>query len=305
MVAKFRETPPFNKHKLTHLYRDAIEKLTNKLARSAKSKSIIFYSWEESITQDIDKALKCLPNTFKSSHLLDKPEVCKYTPCLWWHIMPAIPCCCETPAGNPLCVGAPPSGSTLLLWHLLQATPGMLRHLRPSTPGLLWHLLPATHCLLWHLQATPCLLQHLSVTSCLLWHILLPTPYLLWYLLSATPCLFWHLIWATPCLLWYPLLATPCLISIINQLHYPASHSHGHNHPHLIPLGWLCPIQHYTSSSPINCDFSKFMIKKDIWLTRLRAFGDRVETYLSWKNGFRGVMDELSSHSFRGTWFAH
>ena len=32
----------------------------------------------DSITRDIDKALKCLPNKFKSSHILNKPEVCKY-----------------------------------------------------------------------------------------------------------------------------------------------------------------------------------------------------------------------------------
>ena len=51
MGAKFWETTPFNKYKWTHLYRDAIEKLTNKLARFAKSKSIIFDSWEESITR--------------------------------------------------------------------------------------------------------------------------------------------------------------------------------------------------------------------------------------------------------------
>ena len=63
---------------MTHLYRDAIEKLTNKVARFAKSKSIIFDSWKDRITRDIDKALKCLPNTFKSSHIVDKPEVCKY-----------------------------------------------------------------------------------------------------------------------------------------------------------------------------------------------------------------------------------
>ena len=54
MGAKFIETPPCNKHKLTHLYRDAIEKLTNKVARFAKSKSIIFDSWKDRITRDID-----------------------------------------------------------------------------------------------------------------------------------------------------------------------------------------------------------------------------------------------------------
>ena len=78
MGAKFRETPPYNKHKLTHLYQDAIEKLTNKIDCFAKSKSNIFFSWKDSITRNIEKTLKCLPNTLKSSHMLDKPEVCKY-----------------------------------------------------------------------------------------------------------------------------------------------------------------------------------------------------------------------------------
>ena len=41
-------------------------------------------------------------------------------------------------------------------------------------------------------------------------------------------------------------------------------------------------------------DLSKFLIKKDLLLTRLRAFTDTAETYLSWKNSFRGVMSELS-----------
>ena len=59
MGAKFRETPLCNKHKLTHLYRDAIEKLTNKVVSFAKNKSIIVDSWKDSITRDIDKVLKC------------------------------------------------------------------------------------------------------------------------------------------------------------------------------------------------------------------------------------------------------
>ena len=71
MGAKFREIPPCNKHKLTHLCRDAIEKLTNKVALFVKSKSIIFDSWKDSITRAIDKALTCLLNTLKSSHILD------------------------------------------------------------------------------------------------------------------------------------------------------------------------------------------------------------------------------------------
>ena len=78
MGAKFRETPPCNKRKLTHLYEDAIEKLTTKLARSTKSKSIIFGCWKDCLIQGIHKAFKSLPGTFKSSCILDKPEVRTY-----------------------------------------------------------------------------------------------------------------------------------------------------------------------------------------------------------------------------------
>ena len=78
MGAKFKETPPYNKRQSTHLYLDAIQKLTNKVARFAKSKSTIFYSWKGGMTQDIDKTLKSLPNTLKFSCILNKLEVCKY-----------------------------------------------------------------------------------------------------------------------------------------------------------------------------------------------------------------------------------
>ena len=44
MAAKFKETPSCNKRKLIHLHWGASEKLTNKVARFAKSKSIIFYT---------------------------------------------------------------------------------------------------------------------------------------------------------------------------------------------------------------------------------------------------------------------
>ena len=64
MGAKFIETPTCNNHGLTHLYRDAIENLTNQVARFAKSKSIMFLALQS--------------NTLTSSHILDKPDVCKY-----------------------------------------------------------------------------------------------------------------------------------------------------------------------------------------------------------------------------------
>ena len=57
MGAKFRETPPCKKNKLTYLYRDAIEQLTKKVARSTKRKIIIFDSWKHNIIQEIDKVL--------------------------------------------------------------------------------------------------------------------------------------------------------------------------------------------------------------------------------------------------------
>ena len=45
-------------------------------------------------------------------------------------------------------------------------------------------------------------------------------------------------------------------------------------------------------------DLSKFLIKKDLLLTRLTDFDDeRPDTYLSWKNGFQNVMSELSATS--------
>ena len=73
-----RISQPLVNRKLTHLYEDAIEKLTTKLARSTKSKSIIFGCWKDCLIQGIHKAFKSLPGTFKSSCILDKPEVRTY-----------------------------------------------------------------------------------------------------------------------------------------------------------------------------------------------------------------------------------
>ena len=50
MWAKFDETTPCNKRQLTYLRRDTAEKLTNKVARFVKSKTIIFYCSKDSIT---------------------------------------------------------------------------------------------------------------------------------------------------------------------------------------------------------------------------------------------------------------
>ena len=76
--AKFRETPSCSKYKLNHLYQDAIDKLTIKLARHSKSKSGIFYHRKNIILQEIKLILKQLPSKFPSSQILNRPEVIKY-----------------------------------------------------------------------------------------------------------------------------------------------------------------------------------------------------------------------------------
>ena len=55
MGAKFREIPTCNNRKFTHLFQDFFE---NKVTHFAISKSIIFDSWKDSITEGIDKALQ-------------------------------------------------------------------------------------------------------------------------------------------------------------------------------------------------------------------------------------------------------
>ena len=70
MGAKFRETPPCKKNKLTYLYQKAIEELTRKF--------IIFDSWKHNIIQEIDNVLKSLPITFEPSFIMDRPEVRQY-----------------------------------------------------------------------------------------------------------------------------------------------------------------------------------------------------------------------------------
>ena len=49
-----------------------------KVARSTKSKFIIFDSWKQNIIQEIDKVLKSLPITFVSPFIMDQPEVRQY-----------------------------------------------------------------------------------------------------------------------------------------------------------------------------------------------------------------------------------
>ena len=52
------------------------------------------------------------------------------------------------------------------------------------------------------------------------------------------------------------------------------------------------------SSANLVSDFSKFLLKKDLLLTRLSVFSDRPENYMVWKNSFKNIMSELSVSSF-------
>ena len=49
----------------------AVDIITIKLARNAKSKCAMFYNWKEIVIQDIKKVSKSLPNKFPSSQVLD------------------------------------------------------------------------------------------------------------------------------------------------------------------------------------------------------------------------------------------
>lgn len=43
----------------------------------------------------------------------------------------------------------------------------------------------------------------------------------------------------------------------------------------------------------LSSDFTKFLLKKDLLLTRLTSFNEKPETYASWKNSFKNIMEEL------------
>ncbi|XP_062573628.1 uncharacterized protein LOC134235508 [Saccostrea cucullata] len=50
----------------------------------------------------------------------------------------------------------------------------------------------------------------------------------------------------------------------------------------------------YKPTNPsLSSDFTKFLLKKDLLLTRLTTFNDKPETYASWKNSFKNIMEEL------------
>lgn len=47
------------------------------------------------------------------------------------------------------------------------------------------------------------------------------------------------------------------------------------------------------NTQSLSSDFTKFLLKKDLLLTRLTSFNDKPETYASWKNSFKNIMEEL------------
>ena len=51
------------------------------------------------------------------------------------------------------------------------------------------------------------------------------------------------------------------------------------------------------SSNLVN-DFSKFLLKKDLLLTRLTKFSERPENYMVWKNSFKCIMSDLCVSPF-------
>lgn len=53
------------------------------------------------------------------------------------------------------------------------------------------------------------------------------------------------------------------------------------------------PSYNPANTQSLSSDFTKFVPKKDLLLTRLTNFDDKPETYASWKNSFKNIMDEL------------
>jgi hypothetical protein len=52
-------------------------------------------------------------------------------------------------------------------------------------------------------------------------------------------------------------------------------------------------VSSFTPNHSASCDFTKYFLKKDLLLSRLPAFVDRPESYLTWKVSFKTVMSEL------------
>lgn len=53
-------------------------------------------------------------------------------------------------------------------------------------------------------------------------------------------------------------------------------------------------VEPFYPSQNVVSDFTRYLLKKDVLLTRLSGFDDRPESYLTWKVSFRTVMEELN-----------
>ena len=81
-------------------------------------------------------------------------------------------------------------------------------------------------------------------------------------------------------------------------------------HPQEQPV--IMPEQSYVNKSPLTSaiihtqeqnsnlvnDFNKFLLKKDLLLTRLTKFSERPEYYMVWKNSFKCIMSDLCVSPF-------
>jgi hypothetical protein len=53
-------------------------------------------------------------------------------------------------------------------------------------------------------------------------------------------------------------------------------------------------VSSFTPDHSASSDFTKYILKKDLLFSRLSAFDDRPENYLTWKVSFKTVMSELN-----------
>lgn len=65
--------------------------------------------------------------------------------------------------------------------------------------------------------------------------------------------------------------------------------------PRATPFSPPHQVEKPDTSLPINVtsDFTRFLLKKDLLMSRLSNFNDRAEQYPTWKTSFRSVMDDL------------
>lgn len=61
------------------------------------------------------------------------------------------------------------------------------------------------------------------------------------------------------------------------------------------------PLYKTANTQSLSSDFTKFLLKKDLLLTRLTSFNNKPETYASWKKSFKKIMEELGVTPVQGT----